>query len=250
MSAPSAAPLTDHNALIGPFPFRALPDPGAARLLADMDRLGIAEAWVGHLPSAWYRDVAAGNDELYRALGAAGHGRLRPVPAVHPGFPGWERELARAAAAGAPAVRTYPAHYGCVAGGPAFAALAAGCAAHDLALTLTIRFEDARQRSRLDTAADLIGADVRAAVRSHQSLRLLVTCADRAIVEEVHWGSTPAESARIRWDISWIWGPPEDHLAHLYRTVGREHFVFGTHFPFRLSESAVLKAASQAAPPP
>ena len=234
------AELIDHNALIGAFPFRRLPEATPARLLADMDRLGIASAWVGHVPSAWYRDAAAGNDELFAALDQA-RMRLLPVPAVNPAFPGWEREIARARSERCPAVRTYPAHYGFATAGPQLAALAAACAEAKVDLVLTMRFEDARQRSRLDVAADLIGADVRATVRAHPRVRLLVTNADRAIVEEVHWGSTPEESSRIRWDISWIWGPPEDHLVHLYRTVGRERFVFGTHFPFRLPESALTR---------
>ena len=238
--SPLPTPLVDHNALIGSFPFRRLPEPVPARLLADMDRLGIGSAWVGHVPSAWYRDAAAGNDELFAALDTS-RPRLFPVPAVNPAYPGWEREVARAASQRCPAVRTYPSHYGFASSGPEMAALAAACAAADLDLVLTMRFEDARQKSHLDVAADLIGADVRAAVRSHPRVRILVTCADRAMVEEVHWGSTPEESARIRWDISWIWGPPEDHLGHLYRTVGRERFVFGTHFPFRLPENAVTK---------
>jgi hypothetical protein len=119
--------------------------------------------------------------------------------------------------------------------------LAAACAEAGLVLTLTMRIEDGRQRSRLDVAPDLIGADIRNAVRSHPGVQLLVTNADRAIVEEVHWGSTPEESARIRWDIAWIWGAPEDHLLHLFKTVGRERFVFGTHFPFRLPEAALAK---------
>ena len=236
--------LTDHNALIGPYPFRRLPEPTPERLLADMDRLGIADAWVGHVPSAWYRDVAAGNDELFAALERHG-ARLHPVPAVNPAYPGWEREVARASAQRCPALRTYPAHYGFAAAGPAMRALAAACAEAGLPLVLTVRFEDGRQRSRLDVAADLIGADVRAALRAHEAVQLLVTAADRAIVEEVHWGSTPEESARIRWDISWIRGAPEDHLAHLVRTVGRERFVFGTHFPFRLPESAIATYAHE-----
>jgi hypothetical protein len=57
----------------------------------------------------------------------------------------------------------------------------------------------------------------------------------------VHFGSTPDEAARIRWDVSWIWGPPEDHLSTLFRTVGRDRFVLGTHFPFRLPEAALTK---------
>jgi len=53
----------------------------------------------------------------------------------------------------------------------------------------------------------------------------------------VHWGLTPAEQQRVFWDISWIWGPPEDHLAKLFRTVGAERFVFGTHWPLRLAQT-------------
>ncbi len=236
--------LLDHNALIGPFPFRRLPDPTPARLIADMDRLGISSAWVGHVPSAWYRDAAAGNDELFAALEGS-RMKLEPVPAVNPAWPGWEREIARAKSERCPAVRTYPSHYGFAASGPHMAALAGACAEAGLDLLLTMRFEDSRQKSRLDVAADLIGADVRATVRAYKSVRVLVTNADRAIVEEIHWGSTPEEAARIRYDISWIWGEPEDHLAHLYRTVGRERFVLGTHFPFRLPENAVHKLEAQ-----
>jgi hypothetical protein len=72
-------------------------------------------------------------------------------------------------------------------------------------------------------------------------VQLLVTNADRALIEEVHFGSTPEEAGRIRWDTAWLWGPPDDQLAALYRTVGRDRFVLGTHFPFRLSEAALTK---------
>ena len=72
-------------------------------------------------------------------------------------------------------------------------------------------------------------------------MRLLVTHADRGFVEEVHFGSTPEEAARIWWDICWIWGPPEDHLATLLATVGVDQFVFGTGQPLRLPENSVAK---------
>jgi len=82
---------------------------------------------------------------------------------------------------------------------------------------------------------------VRALVRSHPRVRLLVTHADRDFIEQVHFGSTPAEAGRILWDISWIWGPPEDHLALLLQTVGIERFTFGTGMPLRLPETSVAK---------
>ena len=83
-------------------------------------------------------------------------------------------------------------------------ALAAACAGAGLELLLTVRLEDGRQRHHLDVAAQLIGANVRAAVRSHPDVKLLVTNADRGFIEEVHFGSTSEEAARIRWDIAWL----------------------------------------------
>ncbi len=35
----------------------------------------------------------------------------------------------------------------------------------------------------------------------------------------------------------WVWGPPEDHFAHLLRSVGAERFVYGTHWPLRLVQN-------------
>ncbi len=234
------AEIVDYNALVGPYPFRRLPEPTPERLAAEMSRLGIALAWVGHVPSIFYRDVAAGNDELLQAL-ERHRTRLVPIPAVNPAYPGWERELERARTEGCPAVRTYPAHYGFAAAGPELQALAGACAAAGLVLVLTVRLEDGRQRHRLDAAADLLGADVRAAVRADPRVQLLVTNADRGLIEEVHFGSTPDEAGRMRWDIAWLWGPPDDQLAALYRSVGRDRFVFGTHFPFRLPEAAIAR---------
>ena len=82
---------------------------------------------------------------------------------------------------------------------------------------------------------------MRRSIRSDPRVRLLVTHADRPFIEEVHFGSTPEEAARIWWDICWIWGPPEDHLQTLLGTVGAARFVFGTGQPLRLPENAGAK---------
>jgi hypothetical protein len=57
------------------------------------------------------------------------------------------------------------------------------------------------------------------------------------MVEETHWGLTAAERGRVWWDISWIWGPPEDHLARLFRTIGSERFLYGSGWPLRLTQT-------------
>jgi predicted TIM-barrel fold metal-dependent hydrolase len=82
---------------------------------------------------------------------------------------------------------------------------------------------------------------VRALIRADAEARILVTHADRPFVEEVHFGSTADEARRTWWDICWIWGPPEDHLEALIRSIGPSRFVFGTGQPLRIPENAVAK---------
>ena len=128
-------------------------------------------------------------------------------------------------------------HWGLAAGDPHLAELAAACAGHGMSLILTVRFEDLRQRHALDAASDLPAATVRELARGGTGARIVVTAAGRDMIEEVHWGLTPDEQSLVWWDLSWIWGPPEDHLAHLFATIGSQRFVFGTEWPLRLTQT-------------
>lgn len=228
--------LTDVNTHIGGYPWRHVPHPEPAVLERVLRREGIDAAWVGHLPSAFWRDPAPGNAELYTAL--APHPTLRPAPCVRPDWPGWEREVADAAARGAPAIRAYPQLWGLGAGDPALAALARACADARLALVLSVRFEDGRQRHPLDSAPDLQPAHVRALARSRARAAVVVVNAGYDFVGEVVWALTDAERARVWFDFSWLWGPPDDQFARLLRTVGAGRFVYGTGWPLRLTQNA------------
>jgi len=229
----------DVNAFLGAYPWRKVPGTSPDALLAALDRVEIDEAWVTHLPSIFWRDPGQGSPWLIEA--ARKEHRLKPVPVVHPGLAQWEQALADAVNAGAPAVRCDPLYLGLNPAGDEMRVLAAACGAARIPLMLAVRLEDGRQRHPNDGVPELAAAAVRALIRSDADVRLLVTHADRAFVEEVHFGSTPEEARRIWWDICWIWGPPEDHLATLLETIGSERFVFGTGQPLRLPENSVAK---------
>ncbi len=228
--------MIDVNALVGPYPFRYVPHPDPEVLVRVLEREGLSGAWVGHLPSAFHRDPSAGNAQLYTAL-APYAPTLRPVPAIRPDWPKWEHAVRIAAAAGAPAVRAYPTIWQFGPHDPRMRDLAQACADAKLALLLTVRFEDLRQRHPLDAAGDLTAAAIRDLARSGAGVRLVVTAAGREMIEEVHWALTPEEQRRVVWDISWVWGPPEDHLAKLFRTIGAGRFVYGTQWPLRLTQA-------------
>jgi hypothetical protein len=229
----------DVNAFIGHYPYRPVPGGGPAALLQAMDRNGIEQAWISNLAAMFWKDPAQGNAVVREC--AERQPRFRPVFAVHPGLPGWERVLVDAVKAEAPCVRADPTVYGLAPAGGEMTALAARGADAGVALLLAVRLEDGRQRHPGDHAAELDGASLRALVRSDPRVRLIVTHADRDLVEQVHFGSTPDEASRILWDISWVWGPPEDHLALLLETVGIERFTFGTGMPLRIPENSVAK---------
>jgi hypothetical protein len=159
------------------------------------------------------------------------------VPAIRPDWPKWEHALRHATDAGAPAVRVYPPQWQLGPHDERLRELAIACGAAKIAMLLTVRFEDLRQRHPLDTAGDLTAAAIRDLARAGTNVRLVVTAAGKDMIEEVHWGLTPEEQRRVVWDISWVWGPPEDHLAKLFRSIGSERFVFGTQWPLRLTQS-------------
>ena len=232
--------VTDVAAFVGEYPYRELTHSSADWLIRQMDRVGIERAWVGYLPTLLHRDPAPSNARLHQEI-ASYPARLAAVPVVHPGLPRWEQDLNAAIEAGAPAVRAYPGYYALDACGPEMRVLAAAAAAAGLPIILTVKIEDLRQRHPLDVGTDLAASAVRNLMRSDSELRLLVTHADRSFVEEVHFGLTPRESERLLWDFSWIWGPPENHLALLLTTVGIERFTLGTGMPLRIPDSALAK---------
>lgn len=229
----------DVNAFLGAYPWGRVPGTSPQALLASLDRVAIDAAWVTHLPGLFWRDPTEGNAWLYETCTA--QPRFKPVPAVHPGLAQWLDVLAEARQRGAPAVRCDPCWYGLHPGGPEVHALAAACGAARMPLIMAVRLEDGRQRHPNDVTPELSAAAVRALIRCDANLRLVITHAERSFVEEVHFGSTEAEARRIWWDISWIWGPPEEHLATLLGTIGSERFVFGSGQPLRLPEAAVAK---------
>ena len=229
----------DVNAFLGAYPYRRVPGTSVGALLKAMARTAVDTAWVSHLPSLFWRDPMEGNAWLYQTVSR--ERQLKAVPAVHPGLNGWEAALGEAADRGASVVRCDPAYYGLEPAGPEMRVLAAACAAAGLPLMMAVRLEDARQRHPHDRAPELPAAAVRVLIRSDEEVRLVITHADRAFIEEVHFGSTPEEAARLWWDVSWVWGPPEDHLATLLDTIGVERFVFGTGQPLRIPETSVAK---------
>lgn len=231
--------MIDVNVFLGPYPWRPVPGTSPEAVVAAMERVGIEAAWVSHLPSLFWKDPADGNQWLYDV--ASRIARFRAVPVVHPGLPHWEEDLREAVDRNAVAVRADPGLLGLAPLGAEMLRLVEALAAHGMPLLSAVRLEDGRGRHPLDIAPELPAWAVRGWLRQSPGLHVVVTHADRGFIEEVHFGSTPAEAARVWWDVSWVWGPPEDHLTHLLATLGASRFLFGSGQPLRLPETPAAR---------
>jgi predicted TIM-barrel fold metal-dependent hydrolase len=231
--------VIDVNCFVGAYPWRRVPGTSPEALLVAMDRVGIRSAWVTHLPSLYWKDPAEGNEWLFEVV--ARTPRFCAVPVVHPGLPQWEEDLRQAVHRGAVAIRCDPTLLGLAPVGADMLRLVRAAGAVGLPLLAAVRLEDGRGRHPLDVALELAPSAVRAWLRHDAAARLVITHADRSFIEEVHYGSTPEEASRVWWDISWVWGPPDDHLEHLLATMGPSRFLFGSGQPLRLPETPAAR---------
>ena len=147
----------DVNAFFGHYPFRRVTGGSPQLLVEAMDRTGIDQAWISNLAAIFWKDPTEGNAVLCEWAGR--EPRFRPVPAIHPGLPHWERVLGHAVERGVPCVRADPTHYGIQPAGSEMRALAAACGGAGIPLMLAVRLEDQRQRHPNDCAAELDAAD-------------------------------------------------------------------------------------------
>lgn len=242
---PSTEKPIDVTAWIGSYPFRDTPHPDPDILVRVLEREGFGGAWVGHLPGAFHRDPVPSNRALYAAV-KPHRSVLHPAPMVRPDWPGWERQLKEATDEGAPAVRIYPAQWGLAGQHPALLELTDACGQLGIAIHVTVRFEDLRQRHPLDSAGDVSAATLRAMARRQPARHngrtsapvVVVAGAGRELIEETYWGLTPAEQGRVFFDFHWLWGPPEDHFAHLVRTIGPAKLAWSSWWPLRLTQQS------------
>lgn len=231
--------MIDVSVFLGAYPWRRVPGTSPEAVLAAMDRVGITTSWVSHLPSLFWKDPAEGNGWLHEI--AAKVSRFRAVATIHPGLPHWEDDLREAVDHGVVAVRSDPGYLGLAPAGAEMLRLVAAVAAAGVPLISAVRLEDGRGRHPLDVAPELPPSAVRAWLRHGDSARIVITHADRGFIEEVHYGSTPAEASRVWWDISWAWGPPDDHLELLLATMGASRFLFGSGQPLRIPETPAAR---------
>lgn len=147
--------LIDVNAYLGHFAFRQLRHNTAAGLLELMDRKGIDRAAVSSASAITYRNAQAGNEEVAAEV-KSHRDRLIPLAVINPAYVGWRDDLEICHQEfGMKGLRLYPKWHNYKLTDPACRELIAAATERQMAVSIPIRAEDARQRSWLADVPDV-----------------------------------------------------------------------------------------------
>lgn len=229
--------VIDTNVNLFEWPFRRLPYDTIDALVGKLRSLGIAQAWAGSFEGLLHRDVAGVNFRLAEACRSVPGELLVPFGTVNPSLPDWEEDLRRCRQEHRmPGVRLHPNYHGYGLDDPRFARLLAMSAQRDMLVQLAVAMEDERTQHPLVRAADVDLAPLASVVKATPGVKVqLLNYRPRGEVFE-----QLAETPGVWFDVGRV--EATDGVARLMRSGAGERAVFGTHAPFLVYESAMIRA--------
>lgn len=230
--------MIDVNVHLSRWPFRRLAGDETPRLVEKLQSCGIKQAWAGSFDALLHRDVQGVNARLAEECKRHGAGMLIPFGTVHPKLPDWQEDLRRCHEEhGMPGIRLYPSYHGYALDDPVFAELLALAERRKLIVQLVIRIEDTRMQHPLMLVPDVDAAPLADLVASRPNLRLVILNGLRGLRGNVL--AALIKSGNVHFEIATQEGV--GGIANLLETMPLERVLFGSHFPFFVIESALLK---------
>lgn len=240
----TAADAIDVNVSLGRWPFAHLGVESAGELLQQLDRHGIAQAWVGSLEGIFHRDLAGVNDRLALQCRAAAD-RLLAFGSINPTLPDWRHDVRRCHEQhGMRGVRIHPAQHGYKLDQPEFNDLLAEASGRNLILQLVVALEDERTQPAPGRAPRLDLTPLADLVNKFANLRLLVLNGFRALrPDEV---DRLARAPAVWFDTATLEGV--DGLGTVVNRIPPERLVLGSHWPLFHQQAALLKLRESSLP--
>ena len=230
--------ITDVNVNLSRWPLRRLPCDELPKLVEKLHACGVTQAWAGSFDGVLHKDIAGVNARLADACRQCRRGLLRPFGSVNPTLPDWREDLRRCHEDHhMPGIRLHPSYHGYGLDAPVFAELLAMAERRGLIVQLVVRIEDLRMQHPLMRVADVDTKPLAGLVAARPDLRLVLLNAMRTLRTGAI--TSLVDAGGVYFEISMLEGV--GGISNLLGRVPIDRVLFGSHFPFFILESAVLK---------
>jgi predicted TIM-barrel fold metal-dependent hydrolase len=227
----------DTNVSLFQWPCRRLPLDRTEALVEKLRQHGFSEAWAGSFEGILHRDIAGVNERLAAECKRIGGGLLRPFGSINPTLPDWEEDVRRCHEKhGMRGIRLHPNYHGYTLGDPRFARLLGLAAERNLTVQIAVLMEDTRTHIELMRVADVDVMPLADLMPQHPRARVLLLNSGKVLQR------LPEKLAATRglyYDTARIEGSGE--VGRLAKALPKGSVVFGTHAPFFIFESALIK---------
>jgi predicted TIM-barrel fold metal-dependent hydrolase len=230
--------VIDVSAFYGVWPFRPLGARTPSALADSLSRHGIKLALATPIEAAFYDDPHLVNtlflSELHEFTA------LLPVGVIDPALPLWEKALQECVEIhNVCAIRLFPNYHGYELDSERCKHLLNYAEERSLPVIIQLRIQDARTQSPIAAVGDVPIKTAIAAARRHPRTRIVLAA--------LRWAEAVALQEALR-DLSNIWIDISclefhDGVRALIDLFGVRRLLFGTHTPFFVTASAVLKLA-------
>jgi predicted TIM-barrel fold metal-dependent hydrolase len=222
--------LIDINAYTGHWPFKQLQNNTCEGLLARMKEYGTDISVITNLHGVFYKNTQSANDELYEEVRSkrAFNDRFLPFGIINPIYAGWKDDFNTCVKNyGMKGIRVFPTYHDYAIDDPNLVELVKMARDADVAVALTMRIVDSRQRSWMDLATEWPLKNYLPLLRAVPDAKfmLLNLGTNMALSEE---DENTISNGQVLMDTS---GRYVTHFANYVKRFRKNRFAFGTHFP-------------------
>ncbi len=230
--------IIDVNVTVSRWPFRRLAGDELPDLIDRLRTSGITQAWVGSFDGLLHKDIEGVNARLIDACRSAPQGMLRPFGTVNPTLPDWREDLRRCHEEHRmPGIRLHPNYHGYRLDDPVCAELLATAAQWKLIVQLMARVDDPRMQHPLMRVADVDVGPLRDLVAGCPELQVVLLNGLQVVSHDAI--GALVDTGRIFVELATLEGL--GGVSNLLTRVPVERILFGSHCPYFLLESALLK---------
>jgi len=231
--------IVDTNTWVGHWPFQRLVRATPSELAEHLAAEGIDRAWTAAADAVLYQDPQLGNADWLPDI--AEHEQLVPVAIIDPSLRNWRDSLKQCVEQwGARVVKLVPSYHRLDLESAQVAECIEEAAGQGLAVSIQYRIEDERRHHLLMQVPAPPTDAIVALAQRHPATKLHVACAYKAEASRM------LEAGNIIFELSSF--EAMDTLADMTEKIPAERLCFGSHTPFYLARSAVLKVQSSTLP--